>query len=142
MGAAVQDVHHRHGQRVVAGAVERADVRVERQPLRERLGPQRGHGDAEQGVGAEAGFGRRAVERDHRVIERALVERLADERAGEFAVDVRNRVADTLAKVARLVAVSQFERFALTGGGAGGNGGASHCAPFEGDIHFHGRVAA
>ena len=54
--------------------VQRADVAIERQ-LR-RPPPRRAgrHRDAEQRVGAEPALGRRAVERDHRGVERALIE--------------------------------------------------------------------
>ena len=70
-------------------AVERADVPVERHvPRRARRRAQRRHRDAEQRVGAEPALGRRAVERDHRLVERALVEVAADERLRDLAVDV------------------------------------------------------
>ena len=63
MGAAVDDVHHRHRQHVGAGA---ADIAVERQVrfLRRRLGDR--EADAQDGVGAQAGLVRRAVELDQR----------------------------------------------------------------------------
>jgi hypothetical protein len=56
---------------------------------------------------------RRAVERDHRLVERPLVGGLADERRGDLAVDVCHGLAHALAEVAPLVAVAQFERLAL-----------------------------
>ena len=76
VGAAVQDVHHRHGQGVPAGiARQMRDVRVERPAGGRGLGLERRHRDAEQGVGAKPALGGRAVERDQCLVERALSRR-------------------------------------------------------------------
>ena len=83
--AAVEDVHHRHRQAVAAGgAGQRRDVGVERQPGGLGAGLEGGHRDAEQRVGAEPALGGRAVERDHRLVEPALL---------PVAVDQRGRAA-------------------------------------------------
>ncbi len=52
----------------------------------------------------------------------------AGQRRGDLAVDVRDGRAHALAEVAPLVAVAQFERFALAGGRAGRHGGAAERA--------------
>ena len=83
------------------------------------LGVRDGHRRAKQRVGAEAALGRRAVERDERLVERPLrMEFAPDQRLRDLAVDVRDRPSHALAAVARLVAVPQFERLALTRRGA------------------------
>ena len=78
--AAVQDVHHRHRQRRSCRppAAARSARGARRAAGRRGRAPalRRGHRDAEQRVRAEAALGRRAVERDQRFVERALVERL------------------------------------------------------------------
>ena len=124
VGAAVEHVHHRHRQqRRLAAAVELGEVEVERLPRvhRRRLG--RGQRDPEQGVGAEPALVVGAVELDHRLVERALLDRAgADQRLGDLAVDVGDRLADALAAPG-LAAVAQLDRLELAGGGAGGNRG-------------------
>ena len=81
--------------------VEAGDVPIERQATGGGLRAKGRHRDAEQRVGAEAALGRRAVEADHRLVQTALRERAADERGGELAVDVGDRLADALAEVSR-----------------------------------------
>ena len=69
--AAVEDVHHRHGQHV---GVDAADVAVQRQL--ELVGRGLGHGQrhAEDGVGAEPGLVVGAVEVDQHPVDVALIE--------------------------------------------------------------------
>ena len=61
VGAAVDDVHHRHRQDAGRDA---ADVLVERQAGRHGAALADGQGDAEDGVGAQAALVRRAVQLD------------------------------------------------------------------------------
>ena len=61
--AAVEDVHHRHGQGIGADS---AQIRVEGHVRGVGGGPGGGHGDAEDGVGAELALVGRAVQLDHR----------------------------------------------------------------------------
>ena len=72
MGAAVDDVGHRHGQHF---GVRPAEIFEQR--LAERGGGGLGVGerDGEDGVGAELGFRFRAVQFQHRAVNRQLVER-------------------------------------------------------------------
>ena len=98
MGAAVDDVHHRHREDV---CVRPADVAIERHV--EFVGGRLGHreADAEDGVGAEAGLVLRAVEVDHQLVDRPLVERIETlDVLGDFDVDESDGVADALAPVA------------------------------------------
>ena len=86
MRAAIDDVHHRHGQRVGSGA---AQVAIERGALRHGRRARGRHGNRQDGVGAEASLVRRAVERDHRAIDFALLGGvLAVQRGGDLTVDV------------------------------------------------------
>ena len=138
--AAVDDVHHRDRQRCGADA---AQIAVERRALRGGGGARGGHGDRQDRVGAEPALVRRAVERDHDAVDLGLLGGvLAVQRRGDLAVDVADRLQRALAEVARLVAVPQFHRFVLAGGGAGGHGRPSHTAVGEVNIRFHGRIAA
>ena len=70
MDAAVEDVHHRHRQNPRLRA---ADIAEQRQAADIR----RGFGDrqrnAENGIGAESRLVGRAVERDHRLVDRHLI---------------------------------------------------------------------
>ena len=72
--AAVEDVHHRHGQDARRLA---AEVAPQRLALLRGRGVRRGERDAEDRVGAEAALVRRAVELDQRAVEAGLVERVA-----------------------------------------------------------------
>ena len=97
MGAAIDDVHHGDGESVggfVAG--------VAREILEERLselrgsGAGRGHGDGEDGVGAEIGFVRGAVGFDHFAIEGVLIGGVeTGDGFGDFGVHVTDGFQDT-----------------------------------------------
>ena len=71
--AAVDDVHHRHGQHFGVGS---AEIFEERQAELIGGGLRVRERDGEDGVRAELGFVRRAVELDHRLVHRDLVERI------------------------------------------------------------------
>src|SRR5436190_1670809 len=98
--------------------------------------------DSAQRIRAESALGRRAVEADHRLVQGALIEVAIENRRGDLAVDVRDRFPHALAAVARLIAVAQFQRFALAGRCAGRHRRAAERAVGEPHIHFHGRIAA
>ena len=140
MGAAVEDVHHRHGQGL---GVHAADVVVEGQVQGVGSGAGAGQGHAEHGVGAEAGLVRGAVELDEQLVYRGLVEGVqAQHGLGDLGVDVLNGLADALAQVTALVAVAELAGLVNAGGGAGGNSGAADGAVVQGDLDLNGRVAA
>jgi hypothetical protein len=112
-------------------------------PLGGSRGAGGGHGDGQDGVGAEASFIARAVEVEHDAVDLALrAGVLAGERRRDLVVDVVGRVQRALAEVAGFVAVPQLDCFVLAGGGAGGHGRPAQAAVGEDDIRFHRRVAS
>ena len=137
--AAVEDVHHRHGQDVRRVA---AEVAPQRQPLlgRRRVGGGERH--AEDRVRAEARLVRRAVEVDQRAVEALLVGRVAArDRLGDLAVDVADRLRHALA-AERRAAVAQLGRLELAGGCAARHRGAPGRAGAQRELDLDGRVAA
>ena len=142
MGAAVEDVHHRHRQRHRLAAIKRREVLVERHASGRGGRARQRHRHAEQRVGAEPALGRRAVERDHRLIDRALVGLAAPQQRRNLAVDVRHRLGDALAEVARLVAVAKLERFAFARRRARRHGRAADDAGIERHFGFDCWIAA
>ena len=137
--AAVDDVHHRDGQRGSGGA---AEVAVERRTLRNRGGARGRHGNGEDGIRAEPSFVARAVQRDHDAVDFGLVRGiLAVQRSGDLAIDVAGRLQRAFAEVTRLVAVPQFHRFVLAGGCSGRHSRPSHTSVGEVNVRFDRRVA-
>ena len=125
--AAVEDVHHRHREHV---RVRAADVAEQRQAgrLRGRLG--HGQADAEDGVGAELGLVRGAVQVEQRVVDQPLlVDVVPDDLLVDVLQDGGDRLLDTLAAVPGLVAVPQLDGLELTGGRA-----RRHCRPGDGVV--------
>ena len=140
MGAAVDDIHHGHGEHVGVAAT---DVFVEGEV--EIVGSGLGHSErnTENGVSAEVLLGVGAVEFEHSLVDGNLVERAhANKSVGDGAVDVGNCFEDTLAHVAAFVAVAKLEGFVFAGRSAGGNRCAAECAAFEDYIDFNSGVAA
>jgi hypothetical protein len=142
MSPAVQNVHHRHRQREPIRSVQRSDVAIQRCVRRRCTRTQEGHRNAKQRIRPEPAFGGRAVEADECRVERLLIVGVALELPGDFAVDVGDRFSNAFAAVPGLVAVPQFERFALTGGRAGGNRGATKGTVLEHNVDFDSRIAA
>ena len=136
MGAAVEHVGERNGQRLRVGP---AEIFIERQPDRRGGGVRGGHGDAEDGVRAEVLLGRRAVELEHLRVEPELVGAVvADQFRRDLLVDVLDRLEHALAAVLGLVAVAQFERLVLARAGAGGNDGAAARAVLQDELRLRG----
>ena len=140
MRAAVDDVHHRNRQFVGVAA---ANVAIQGETKQIGSSFCGSKADAEDSVSTEFGFGRRAVELDHLVIESTLIEdAIADERGSNDLIDVRNSFERAFAEVATFVAVAELESFILAGGCAGRNGCATDHAALENDIDFDSRIAA
>ena len=139
VGAAVDDVHHRDREDIGIGAAEIAvqgDLELSRSRFRD------GEGDAEDGVGAEFGLGRGAVEFDHLRVDGALLEGVhADDFRGDNLVDVLDGLQDALAAVTA-AAVAEFKRLVLTGGSTGRNGGDADKTGIKGHFDLDGRVAS
>jgi hypothetical protein len=103
---------------------------TERQASRLRSGGGHGERHPEDGVGAEVLLVGRAVEREHLRVDEALLARLEADESGVDLLDDRvDRLQDTLAEVAALVAVATLGRLEGAGGGAGG-----HSSPGEGPV--------
>ena len=140
MGAAVDDVHQRHGQHARARP---AQVLVERQPDLVRGRARHRHRHAQHRVGADLALVGRAVDRQHRGVEPRLVERVApDDHRPQHLGDVVARLADALAQVALLVAVAQLQRLVLAGRRARRHGGGADRAGLQLDVDLDGRIAA
>ena len=137
--AAVEDVHHRHGQHV---GVDPADVAVQRQAELVGRGPGHREGDAEDGVGAQVRLVVGAVEVDEQPVDVALVEGVEpDQGVVDLVVDVGDRVEHALAAVAAL-AVAELDGLEGAGGGAGRDDGAAAGTGVEDDLDLDGGVAA
>ena len=121
VGAAVEDVHHRHRQHGrLAAAVELGQIAVERLAGVGRGGLRHRQRDAEDRVGAEPALVRGAVELDHRPVQGALLGPRALQGGGDLAVDVRDRRGDPLAGPG-VPPVAQLDGLELAGRGAGGH---------------------
>ena len=137
--AAVEHVHHRHGQHVGVGA---ADVAIQRNL--EFVGGCLGDGQAgaEDRVGADPGLVVGAVEVEQFSVDAALVEGVETvEHAGDLVVDETDRVQHAFAHVA-VAAVAQLDRLVLAGRGAARHRCSAHRARCQHDIDFDGRIAA
>ena len=136
--AAVEHVHHRHGQHVGGLA---AEVAPERQPLLRGRRVGGGQRDAEDRVRAEPRLVGRAVEVDQRAVEPVLVGGVAaGDRLGDLAVDVADGLGDALAQVA-LAAVAQLRGLELAGGRAGRHRGAARGSRSQDEVDLDRRVA-
>src|SRR5208337_1442944 len=106
-------------------------------------GTSSGHGDGQDGVGTEPGFGGRAIEVDQIVVESALVSGVGTgDRFGDLGIDVGDGFEDALAKVLGLIAIAKFKGFVLAGGRARRNNGAAKSAGLKKDVGLDGRIAA
>ena len=140
MGAAVDDVHHRHGQDF---GVRAAEVFVEWKAKLRGGGFGRSQRDGEDRIGAENFFGRGAVEREHGGIDcRLLRAALADDGRGDLAVHVLDGLEHSLAQEAGFVAVAELDGFIFSGGCAGRHRGASDRPALEPDVNFNRGIAA
>src|SRR6185503_6092685 len=138
--SAVEDVHERHGQRARDRS---AEIAVERQPHGGRCGASAREGDAEDGVRPELRLVRRAVELEEQLVDLGLVGRvLTDELRCDHVVDVAHGLEDTLAAVARFVAVAQLHRLMCTGRCSARDHRCATRAVAEDDVHSDRRVAA
>ena len=119
------------------------EVLVERQAHGLGGGAGGGHGDAEDGVGAELALVGRTVGGDEGGVEVALVGSVhAEDGVGALVVHVVDGLERALAAVDGLVAVAQLDSLELAGGGAGGDDGSTEGAVVEGDLDLNGGIAA
>jgi hypothetical protein len=102
-----------------------------------------GHGDREDGVGAEASFVFGAVELDHPLIEVALVRGIEiGQGFGDFAVYVFDCFEYAFAEETLVVAVAQLDRFVFAGGGAAGHDGATCGSVGQSELGFNRGITA
>ena len=109
------------------GAGQVGDVCVERDTLLGSRGLCDGHGDTENGVGAQLGLVLRAIELVEEIIYGGLVldvELLLDEGGGDGVVDVADSLGDTLTIPFGLVSITEFAGLVRAGGGTRGHNGA------------------
>ncbi len=139
MGAAIENIHHRHRQQLGVGA---ANVTIKRQTalIRRRTG--HGQGNAQNGVGPQTPLVLGTIDVDHLLIHRHLIKHLhADHGIGQFAVDGIHRLGDALAQITALVAITQFHRLTGAGGSPGWHRSTAQTALFGKDLHLHGGIA-
>jgi len=98
--------------------------------------------DAENGVGTEILFVRRAVELDHSLVDVDLIHRVeADELVGDDFVDIRDGLLDALSHIDRFVAVAKLPRLVHAGARPARHGSRADRVVIERDIDFDRRIA-
>ena len=138
--AAVEDVHHGYGQGV---GIHATNIAVERQAQGIRRGFGNRQAGAENGICAQFGFIRGAVQLEHHHINRHLLGGVpTDQRISDVVVDIVHCLRNALAQVAALVAVAHFERFVHARRCPRGDGGAAPAAVSQHNLDFYRRVAA
>ena len=140
MRAAVDDVQHGRGQ---DAGVDAAKIAIERNLQCLRHGARSGHRDGEDGVRAQLGLVGRAVERDHGLVDQALIGRVHAFQLGrDHGLDIGNGLQHAFAQEVALVAVAQFHGLMLAGRGARRHDGAAQRAALQNHVRFDGRIAA
>ena len=137
---AVDDVHHRNGQRL---GVCSADIAIKRHA--EVVGGSAGHGQrhAENGVSTQLRLGLRAVEGYHGLVDAHLIGHVhADNGGSDHLVYVLDGVQNALAQITALVAVTKFEGLVLARRCAARNGCAAECAGYGTYFDLDGRIAS
>ena len=140
MRAAVQHVQHGRGQ---DAGVDAAEIAIERNLQRLRHGAGCSHRDGENRVRAQLAFVRRAVERDHGLVDQPLVGGIHAFQFGrDHGFNVGHGLQHALAEVMALVAVAQFHGLMLAGGSARRHDGAAQRAALQNYVCFHGGISA
>ena len=142
--AAVENIHHWNGQKI-CGRIRGipGKIFVERLLQCDGSCARCGHGHSQNSIGAQPRFRRRAIQRNHFVIEGTLLGSIqAGHRFANFAVGIRNCFQNSFAHIARLVSITQFQRFVLASGRARWNRRSADCAGRQRYIGFHSGIAA
>ena len=138
--AAVQDVHHGHGQAV---AVHAAQKTVQGHFQRSGGSAAGGNGDRQNGVCAQIGFVLGAVGPEHGGINGIDVGGIhAHHRVSDDSVDVLHSLGHAFAQIAALVAVAQLQSLELAGGSAGGGTAAGNRAVGQSDLGLNSGISA
>ncbi len=107
--------------------------------LRCRLGSRQR--DGKNRVGTQRFLVLGTVQRQHGIVQRALVECIhAHEALADRAIDGFDCLQHALAQITALVAITQFQRFTRTGGGTGRSAGTGALATLQHDLGLYGRV--
>mmetsp|Transcript_10119 Transcript_10119/g.22549 ORF Transcript_10119/g.22549 Transcript_10119/m.22549 type:complete len:445 (-) Transcript_10119:32-1366(-) len=142
VGAAVDDVHPRHGHNELAGPSELSDVAVEGHALLRRAGLAHREGHREDRVGPELRLVGGPVEVHHLLVDGILLDGVhARDGRRDERLDVLDRLQHALAQVTRLVAIPKLASLVDPGGRARGNGTAEG-TDVGGEVNLHGGVAA
>src|SRR5215218_6180146 len=140
MLTAVEDIHHRDGERAGIGS---AEVAVQRQTCLFSGGPGDGERHAQDRVGAEAALVARAVGLAHDAVDGDLLEGVhADDDFGDLFIHVVDGFENAFAAIALAIAIAQLDRLVGAGGRARGHRGSAHRTAGEKDLDLHGWVAA
>jgi hypothetical protein len=95
------------------------------------------------GIGAETTLVACGIQRDHRVVECALIGNLSPkQRVSDFAVYMCDRLAHAFPEIAIAVAIAQLDRLPRAGRGAGGNRCPSYGPGVESYFGVNGRITA
>ena len=138
--AAVQNVHHGHGQAVAVHAAQKA---VQGHFQRSGGSAAGGNGDRQNGVCAQIGFVLGAVGPEHGGINGIDVGGIhAHHCVSDDGVDVLHSLGHALAQIAALVAVAQLQSLELAGGSAGGGTAAGNRAVGQSDLGLNGGISA
>ena len=140
MHPAVQDVHAGHGHEAGSGA---AQIGVEREAGRQGRQAADRQGNAEQGVGPQARFVRRAVQSDESVVNAALIPAIHAPHGGAyFTTDRRHGTRHPFAPEPLFVAVAPFHGLPRARARAGGDGGPRAQARIGYKFHLDSGIAS
>ena len=140
MCAAVEDVHHRHGQNVCLKAAEEA---IKRDILRLRRRIRCRNRNSKDRIRTELGLVLRAVQIEHRLIDRVDITCLeARKRGSDLFIYILDSLGNSFAAEFRLVAVTQLECLELPRRCPRGRCAAADRTVFENDLRFDRRIAA
>ena len=119
MGAAIEDVEAGHWQHRGIGP---AEALVQRGTFRHGTEAGGGHGDAQDGVGAQAALVGRTVQFDHHLVQDGLGgQDLSHQFRSDFAHHRRGGAQHALAAEALGIAIPALQSLVLAGGLAGGH---------------------
>ena len=144
MLATVDDIHHRYRHRIFTrGAIQVGNMRVQRHTLGMGRGLGCSQGDRENRVGAQGRLVLGTVQLDHRAVQTGLVGGIAPhQQFPDRTIDIGHGLEHALAQVAALVAITQLERLARTGGSTRGCTRGAERATIQGNVGFDSGVAA
>ena len=138
--SAVEHVQHRRRQHA---GIDAAKIAIERNLQRLRHGARAGHRDRQNRIRAQLALVRRAVQRNHGLVDQPLIGRVhAFQLRRNHALHIFDGLQNALAHVVALVAVAQLDGLMFAGRSARRHNRAAHRAAFQNHVCFHGRVSA